>query len=107
MWSFRSPSCLPPLLFWGGLIGFFLICRAIDAESPNVGKWIFGGGLIAGVVGIFIYMVAGRTLKETGNNLLGCVYVIFIVIAMGAFFSMFTKCSHEPTRSPDEIYFRK
>ncbi len=101
-------GCLAPILFWGGLFATFFAARWLESESPGSGKWLFPGIPAAGVVGVIIYIIVGRSVKETMTNIFTIVkWIVGIIVLSFIFGPLLQKCDSDHSVPPSEMYYRR
>ena len=105
----KSPDgngCLSPILFWGGLIGIFFAAKWLESESPGSGKWLFPGIPAAAVIGTILYIIIGRTAKDTAINIYIILKWIVGLLLVSFIISSVTKCGSQSSTSPNDGYYR-
>ncbi len=86
----KSESLWPAVLFWGGVALVLFIAGEIDKETPGAGRSFFGWVVGLCALGVFAWIVWGKTLRSTIGNVAtivkGAVIVIVVSLVLGGLF---------------------
>lgn len=106
----RSESgCLSPILFWAGVIAFFVFAGWVDSffpRSDKVGETLVLVVVILGILGSALYVMDSPTIKDAVKNFTTLAKWFAALLVLG--WLLPASCTHNDTSSPNEnIYYRK
>ena len=81
-----------------------LASKVLEDAAPGYGKWLFLGTLGAGLVAVVLYLLIGRTVKETSSNVASVVKWFAILVVASFVVGGLFRCDGNTT---SDIYYRK
>jgi high-affinity Fe2+/Pb2+ permease len=104
----KEPSkngCLDPLVFWIGVPVLLFISKLVEDQAPGYGKWIVLIPIAALFIGIILYFIVDKTIKDTALNAVFIIKWLVILIIVSFVFSWCTDGKF--SRDQPDIYYRK
>lgn len=89
----KSESLWPAVLFWGGLVLVLFIAGVLDKESSGAGRTFFGWVVGAAAVAFFVWLVWGKTVKDTASNVTAIVKGVVVLIVVSLVLGGLFKCA--------------